>query len=106
MPRLVQAACICARAVLPQVPLKEKQACINAIEAAEAWAAEPSDANRLRAEKVGETYLYSLLGVLLGFLFGVLFMPREMGTFVEVKVTLLLRLIAPTNFSQTPTFRC
>ena len=52
--RCVRAACICARQVLPKVPAKHKQVCLAAIEAAEAWAADPSEANRLKADKAGD----------------------------------------------------
>ena len=53
-PRLIRTACICAKAVLPKVPTKHQQVCLDAIEAAEAWAAEPSEANRLKADKDGD----------------------------------------------------
>ena len=64
-PRLVRAACICARAVLPKVPAKHKQVClaaIEAIEAAEAWLVDPSEANRLRAEKAGDVPWSTMAG--------------------------------------------
>ena len=51
--RLARAACICARQVLPKVPANNKQVCLDAIEATEAWIADPSEANALKAKEAG-----------------------------------------------------
>jgi hypothetical protein len=48
---LAKAACVCARAVLGKVDEKDRGVCLNAIEAAEAWAAEPTEANKELAYK-------------------------------------------------------
>ena len=53
-PYFVAAAVACAKAVLPKVQKRHQRRCLAAIAAAEAWLSDPSEENRVKAEKAGD----------------------------------------------------